>query len=711
MKRNLQKILMAALLAIPLGLSAQMTDLIISEYGEGAGNNDYLELYNGTGADVDLSQYFLWKIINDGNWWERDFHLDGILPHGHTLNIVKYSADSALLVHVDTTGPVAGLNGSDFTFIVSNGNEAFALAKVLAPGDTVIIDKVGEESGDVEPLEWDVAGVVGATKEHTLVRKPTVKGPNSDWASSAGTNEEDSEWIVKPHNYWANLGFHTEYNSKPASDLFFSEYGDLGNNDYLEIYNGTGADVDLSGYFVWKIINDGYWYERGFQLDGIMPSGKSYTVISYKADSLLLIKRDTLGPVIGVAGSDFTFMVTNGNEAFALAKLIAPGDTLIIDKIGDESGDVEPAAWDVAGVVAGAKDHTLVRKSTVGGPNPDWAGSAGTSEEDSEWIVYPGGTWSNVTKHSMYLGSLIPSVNVTFSVDMSQEEVAAEGVHLTGSFQGWDPSATAMDDSDADGVYTATVALEVNKTYEYKFVNGDEFGEDETVPSECAQNNNRSVIVAESDMVLDPVCYASCTECAGEYNVTFRVDMSEQLVSEDGVHLAGDFQGWDPASTLMEDADEDGIYEVTVVLGGNTSYQYKFVNGTIWGFDEIVPEACAVESNRSLSLGIGDTTLMAYCFGSCTTCTNDGIEGAQQDRVIGIYPNPSTGQFELSLDMNQAGETSIRIYSASGQLIRSRDLSISVGQLREAFILDEKGIYFLEVYSGQTLSCRKIVIQ
>ena len=406
MKRILPKILMAVLLMISLGLSAQMTDLIISEYGEGVGNNDYLELYNGTGADVDLSQYMIWKIINDGNWWERYFHLDGILPHGYTLNIVKYTADSTLLVHVDTTGPVIGLNGSDFTFLVTNGNEAFGLAKILAPGDTVIIDKIGDESGDVAPLPWDVAGVTEATAAHTLVRKPTVTGPNSDWASSAGTSEENSEWIVHEHNYWDNLGFHTEYNSAPASTLFFSEYGDMGNNDYLEIYNGTGADVDLSDYYMGKIVNEGAWFERGFALEGIIPSGKAYTIVKYNADSLLLIKRDTLGPVSGMAGSDFTFMITNGNEAFALAKVIAPGDTLIIDKIGDESGDVSPEPWDVAGVVAGAKDHTLVRKSTVGSGNADWAGSAGTSAEDSEWIVYPPNTWDGVTKHSMFLGSI-----------------------------------------------------------------------------------------------------------------------------------------------------------------------------------------------------------------------------------------------------------------------------------------------------------------
>ena len=37
----------------------QSSDLFISEYAEGNSNNKYLEIYNGTGSDVDLSNYSL----------------------------------------------------------------------------------------------------------------------------------------------------------------------------------------------------------------------------------------------------------------------------------------------------------------------------------------------------------------------------------------------------------------------------------------------------------------------------------------------------------------------------------------------------------------------------------------------------------------------------------------------------------------------------
>ena len=57
---------------------------------------------------------------------------------------------------------------------------------------------------------------------------------------------------------------------------------------------------------------------------------------------------------------------------------------------------------------------------------------------------------------AMVLGWTVQAqtVPVTFSVDMNNETVAAEGVHVAGNFQGWDPAATMLSDDDMDGVYT-----------------------------------------------------------------------------------------------------------------------------------------------------------------------------------------------------------------------------------------------------------------
>ena len=53
-----------------------------------------------------------------------------------------------------------------------------------------------------------MAGVSNATKDHNLVRKCNINQGNTNWDNSAGTNEEDSEWIVLSQNDWTFLGSH-----------------------------------------------------------------------------------------------------------------------------------------------------------------------------------------------------------------------------------------------------------------------------------------------------------------------------------------------------------------------------------------------------------------------------------------------------------------------------------------------------------------------
>jgi hypothetical protein len=159
----------------------------------------------------------------------------------------------------------------------------------------------------------------------------------------------------------------------------------------------------------------------------------------------------------------------------------------------------------------------------------------------------------------------------------------------------------------------------------------------------------------------------------------------------------------------MDDSDADGIWEVTLALGGNTTYQYKFVNGTIWGFDEIIPGECATDGNRTLSVETSDITTEAFCFGSCAACAT-GIDDLARDHSFSIYPNPSDGQFEVALHMAAAGEVLIQVYAVTGQLVSSRELFLSAGSNKEVFVLDEKGIYFVEISSDEGQSFRKLVI-
>jgi len=195
----MMKYLLLSFLFISLIGNAQTTDLLISEYGEGAGGSKkYIEIYNGTGASIDLSDYQLWKNAN-GSAWSGTLTLAGTLADGSAYTIANNNTD---------------VIGADLynTFISFNGNDAVGLAKFDGAVFN-LIDVFGES--DINPgTGWEVAGVTNATVDKIIIRKAAVCSPNTDWTASRGTNTTDSEWTVSSFTYnntsqTTNLGAHT----------------------------------------------------------------------------------------------------------------------------------------------------------------------------------------------------------------------------------------------------------------------------------------------------------------------------------------------------------------------------------------------------------------------------------------------------------------------------------------------------------------------
>ena len=187
----------------------QYSDLFISMYAEGSSNNKFIEIYNGTGSDVDLSDYMIKGSNNDDGWKDtRDVALTGTLVDGEVYVISADQADAAILA-------VADLALEYESPVHYNGDDAIAIFKKNTGGTFDVLDIIGVPN--VRPSDgWDVAGTTVATKDHTLTRKNTISGPNTDWASSAGTDETSSEWIVSDKNSgWDSLG---SYTPAPATE-------------------------------------------------------------------------------------------------------------------------------------------------------------------------------------------------------------------------------------------------------------------------------------------------------------------------------------------------------------------------------------------------------------------------------------------------------------------------------------------------------------
>ena len=181
--------------------AVDVTGLFFSEYGEGSSNNKYLEIYNGTGSDVDLTGLAFPNVANDPST-VGEYEYWNTFPDGATVAV----GDVYVIAHGEADEAI--LAEADFTFTyLSNGNDGFCLVEG-DEGAYTIVDCIGDWNGN--PGDgWDVAGVSEATMNHTLVRKASVtEGNGGDWDSSAGTNEDDSEWIVLDENTWDYLGSH-----------------------------------------------------------------------------------------------------------------------------------------------------------------------------------------------------------------------------------------------------------------------------------------------------------------------------------------------------------------------------------------------------------------------------------------------------------------------------------------------------------------------
>ena len=179
----------------------QYSDLFISMYAEGSSNNKFIEIYNGTGSSIDLSNYMIKGTNNGGDWREkRNLSLTGTISDGDVYVIAADQADASILA-------VADLSLSYESALHYNGDDAIALLKKNDSDTFEVIDIIGA-TGDDPGSGWAVAGVTNATKDHTLKRKTNVCSGNfGDWSVSNGSTST-SEWIVGIEDDFTNLNTH-----------------------------------------------------------------------------------------------------------------------------------------------------------------------------------------------------------------------------------------------------------------------------------------------------------------------------------------------------------------------------------------------------------------------------------------------------------------------------------------------------------------------
>lgn len=200
-------------------------DVLISEYIEGSSFNKAIEIYNGTGKDIDLSQYTLELYSNGAATASNKVTLAGTLKHGDVYVLYHKDANEAIKVK----GDLVATNVINF-----NGDDAVVLRK-----SGQVIDSIGQVGFD-PGTSW---GTTVKTADMTLLRKTSV--------ITGDTNISDefipeAEWTALPKDDASNLGLYTGETSSPENPTD-PEQPPVTNETYIHDIQGAGHTSPLLG--------------------------------------------------------------------------------------------------------------------------------------------------------------------------------------------------------------------------------------------------------------------------------------------------------------------------------------------------------------------------------------------------------------------------------------------------------------------------------
>ncbi len=224
--------------------------------------------------------------------------------------------------------------------------------------------------------------------------------------------------------------------SSPFSDLIISEVYDSssGSLGYIELYNGTGATIDLSEYKI----------DRYATLGGAVTFTYNFPAININDGDVLIGKVSNDSDVAGVT-PDFIFTNTSGFNDDDRLELVFSSTNTVVDDWHDDS-------------VTGAAGFSYLRNTNITGPNPNFDASewVGNGTEDSSDL----GNYSIVIIGNPTITSQPTVINGCLDVSISIMAAAGNGGTLTYQWKYNDGSTTNWLDVTTAAFAAATVTGE-----------------------------------------------------------------------------------------------------------------------------------------------------------------------------------------------------------------------------------------------------------
>ncbi len=228
--------------------AAATTDLFFSEYVEGSSNNKAIEIYNGTGAAVNLSSYTIEIYSNGNSAPNATATLAGTLADSEVYVLANTSANATILAKADDTdGGVVNFNGNDAVILKKNGTVIDA------------IGQVGNDPGD----EWG-SGVT-STQNNTLRRKAAVCAGD---ATETDAFDPTTQWDGFAQDTFDGLGSHT-------ANCSTADPPTVAGTTPADSATGVAISSNITINFSEDVTVTGNWFSIACDISGSVSAGSS----------------------------------------------------------------------------------------------------------------------------------------------------------------------------------------------------------------------------------------------------------------------------------------------------------------------------------------------------------------------------------------------------------------------------------------------------
>ncbi|MGP4077735.1 FN3 associated domain-containing protein [Halobacillus sp. K22] len=402
--------------------------------------------------------------------------------------------------------------------------------------------------------------------------------------------------------------------AEAPADLFISEYVEGSSfNKALELYNGTGSAIDLSGYTLELYSNGATEASQTQELEGTLASGETFVIADSQAAKDIIDKADLIDGIVSF----------NGNDPLVLKK-----DGEIVDSFGQVGNGSDFA-----------NDVTLVRKASITSGDTDPTDSYDVS---AEWDSYAKDTFDYLGSYEVNDTPDTPVETVSIAEARQSEKgstVSVQGIATAAFESGGQTNLYIQDESAGIIVRAPGITAQVGDQITASGEIGDYYG------MEQIQTSSAAVEVTEEGVGVPEPERVSALQFSADQGESIEGEFVEvNNVEITDVNEYGDYTAEGAEGTFLITPAEENLLRVGdsyEQIKGVVNYSFNNYKLVPRSKSDIVQKAFAVTANKESGAVITGTEIILSAVEPGVTIhyTTDGSEPTAESKE---YTEPIT---------------------------------------------------------------------